>query len=184
MGMLSVFELRKAIVQVPAAFQQQQQPQGSNASGMVDELRYELILHGLVPLQCTPASACTVVPRDLPVYHSQQQQQQQQPGPAAATHPAASAAQASAAAAGHQAPADAAAAAAVASPPASPLLVVGSEVGVTLLRLLVDDAAVADQQQLEQLLTHTQQVRHGRRLGLAFELDGMGHVVFNVRLLG
>jgi hypothetical protein len=169
MGILSVFELRKEVVQVLAS-QQQQQP-SSNASGVVDELRYDLILHGMVPLQCTPASACTVVPKVLPP-HLSQQQQQQQPGAAASSRSASSAgagsaaAQATAAAAGHRTPADVAAAA-VAAASASPLLVVGSEAGVTLLRMVVDDAGLADQQQLEQLLTHVNQVRRDTAYSMA-----------------
>jgi hypothetical protein len=146
--MLSIFELRKSVVQAMTSPKQQ----SAGIAGSGSALRYELVLHGMVPLQVAPASACTVVPELLA-------RSLQQPGTGAkGAQMSASAAAAAAAAqeAAHRGgseggqPAAGRAAAAVTGEP--PLLVVGSERGLTLLRVMVDDAALTEQQELQRLL--------------------------------
>jgi hypothetical protein len=147
LGMLSIFELRKSVVQ--AVPNPKQQSAGSGGSG--SELHYELVLHGIVPLQVAPASACTVVPELLA--QSLQQTRAEPTGAhvsvAAATTAMAGESAQRGGSEGTQ-PAAGRGAAAVAAEP--PLLVVGSERGLTLLRVMVDDAALAEQQALQRLL--------------------------------
>jgi len=154
-GMLSFFELKKSVQ--PRQQQQQQQLGGSSSGGSSSggsaALRYELVLHGMVPLSVTPSSACTVVPELLSTHH-QQQQQQQSPAGADVSQTGGPTSPAGTAAAG----ASPGAAAAPAGGTELPLLAVGSEKGVTLLRVVVDDARLAEQQHLEQLLADVGQV--------------------------
>lgn len=135
LGVLSFFELRKSVVQAATAGAGQLAGQSAARS----ELRYELVLHGMVPLQVTPSSACTVVPELLE--HTKRQQ-------AGSQHAAADVQQAAGDGGSSRMskPGKGAAAAAAAK---MPLLVVGSERGLTLLRVVVDDLALAEQQRLE-----------------------------------
>lgn len=151
-GLLSVFELRRTVVQAQAVPQSTpqsagQQQDGNQRTAAGSELRYELVLHGMVPLQVTPCSACTVVPQLL-----QPMQQQLGSQGAAAGHP-------------KWLPVPAAAA------QQQPLLVVGSERGLTLLRVVVDDAAAADKHTMEGLLRQVGQVSKPQMVHVTQELS-------------
>lgn len=149
-GVLSFFELKTSMQNpqaVPGA--------AAGGAGNAQRLCYDLVLHGMAPVPVTPACVCTVVPE---VMMQQQQQQQQERGSSA------HAGGRSSGSSGGAPPADAAAAvpprladSALHDQPAC--LAVGSEAGVTLFSVLVDDAGVAEHTQLQQQLKATAQVR-------------------------
>jgi hypothetical protein len=182
-GLLSFFELRTCPVPELAAPESEQQQQQQEVSGgpHSSHLCYELVLHGLLPLGMIPCSMCSVLPELLfPEQHvtaagaaaaadgsadrpsgSRHSRRTAPAGQAGATLEETAAAEqgsSSRTAAGggvHQPRSEAAAG--TARP--RPLLVVGSQLGVTLLDVVVDDARQAEQQVIQDRLTAAAQVR-------------------------
>jgi hypothetical protein len=143
-GMLSFFELKATVTGPgPAAGASAAAP-GSSAQC---EMRYELLLHGMTPLPVTPACVCTVVPEVL-----REQSIAEQAAAAAGTT--------SGKGGGVQpVAAEAASTAAAALEQQGPVcLAVGSEAGVSLLQVVVDDAGRAEQQAVQQQLAAAAEV--------------------------
>lgn len=133
------------------------------ASGSSDALVvYDLVCHGMSPLPCgTAASLCTVVPQPM-----LQQQGDGQAGSEEASGGREGSRQRSSAAAGSSAAGaqEGAATAAASSGSTSaqqPLLAVGCDSGVALYSVLVDDAGLQEEQQLQEQLARIAQVRAG-----------------------
>jgi hypothetical protein len=152
-GMLSFFELQASM---SAAGQAAGAAAAGPASSAQQQMRYALLLHGMTPLPVTPACVCTVMPELL----------HEQAGKDAAAGSAGDGNERSAAQQ-QQATAAAAAAskaAAEAAGQGAVCLAVGSEAGVSLLQVLVDDAGRQQQMVVQQQLAAAAEVSGGGEL--------------------
>jgi hypothetical protein len=152
-GMLSFFELRASI---PSPGQAADVSAAGQASSAQHEMRYDLLLHGMTPLPVTPACVCTVVPQVLSEHDSKEQ--------AAAAAGSSSGADTSSAAQLQAAAGTEAAGSAAAAGQAPVCLAIGSEEGVSLLQVLIDDAGRAEQVVLQQQLAAAAEVSRTSRV--------------------
>jgi hypothetical protein len=153
-GMLSFFELQ-ASMSAPG----QAAAAGPGGSAQ-QQMRYDLLLHGMTPLPVTPACVCTVVPELL----------NEQAGGNPSTAAAGKAGSSERSAAQQQATEGTEAASKAAAEVAGQgpvCLAVGSEAGVSLLHVLVDDAGRQQQMMVQQQLAAAAEVSSGgKRQGL------------------
>jgi hypothetical protein len=148
-GILSFFELQasmSAAGQAAAA--------GPRSSSQ-RQMRYDLLLHGMTPLPVTPACVCTVVPEVL------NEQAGNNPATAAAIGKAGSSERSVAQQQATEGTAAASKAAAEVARQGPVCLAVGSEAGVSLLHVLIDDAGRQQQQMVRQQLAAAAEVSGG-----------------------
>jgi hypothetical protein len=150
--MLSFFEL-SASMSAPG----QATAAGPGGSAQ-QQMRYDLLLHGMTPLPVTPTCVCTVVPEVL----------NEQAGNTPATAASGKAGSSERSAAQQQATEGTEAASKAAAEVAGQgpvCLAVGSEAGVSLLHVLVDDAGRQQQMMVQRQLAAAAEVSCGVKRG-------------------